>query len=101
MIVLGHFLIALAGLLKGILSIFYFLFIIRFILSWVNPDPGNMLVQFLYGVTEPILVQIRKRIPPIGMFDLSIVVVLLLLFFIQEFLVATLADYGAIALRGS
>ncbi len=101
MILLGHFLIALSGLLGGILNLFYFLFIIRFILSWVNPDPSNMIVQFLYSATEPVLALIRKRVPPIGIFDLSIVIVLLFLYFLQAFLVASINHYGQLALQAA
>ena len=45
------------------LTVFYWLILIRAIISWVNPDPLNSVVQFLYRVTEPVLEPIRRRLP--------------------------------------
>ncbi|MBL7661293.1 YggT family protein [bacterium] len=99
MILLANFFIATANLLGGLISIFIFLFIARAILSWVNPDPRNPIVQFLYGSTEPVLRKVRSKIPPMGMFDISIVVIILGLYFIDQFLVASLRTYGQMMLK--
>ena len=40
--------------------------VIRALLSWVNPDPWNPIVRFLYQVTEPVLRPIRQRLPAAG-----------------------------------
>ncbi|MDR2883998.1 MAG: YggT family protein [Deferribacteraceae bacterium] len=60
--------------------------IIRALLSWVSPDPRNMIVQFIFYVTEPILAPLRKVIPPIGMLDLSAFVAIFGLMIAQQFL---------------
>jgi YggT family protein len=69
------------------------LVIARAIISWVNPDPYNPIVRFLYQVTEPVLYRIRRFLPlgaiPI---DLSPIIVLLIIFFLDAFLVRTLED---------
>ncbi|MBU4589501.1 MAG: YggT family protein [Candidatus Omnitrophica bacterium] len=94
MFVLSNFLAALANLLNVILTIFYWLILIRVLISWVNPDPYNRIVQFLYKATEPILYPIRRMIPPqmgIGI-DISPIITFLILIFLRSFLVKTLLD---------
>lgn len=53
----------------------------RVILSWVDPSPfpNNRLKEILWTITEPILGPIRRVLPPVGMFDLSAIVALLVL----------------------
>ena len=51
----------------------------RVIVSWTNPTGGGTLTAFLYQATEPILAPIRRLIPPMGGFDLSPMIALLLL----------------------
>ncbi|HZK13094.1 MAG TPA: YggT family protein, partial [Desulfobaccales bacterium] len=61
--------------------------------SWVNPDPYNPIVRMLYNVTEPILGWIRRRVPVVfGGLDLGPLLVLLVIVFLQRFLVASLFD---------
>lgn len=94
MIALGNFLIALAGVLSAVINIYYWILLARVILSWVSPDPRNPIVQFIYSATEPLLEKVRRKIPPLGMLDISVIVVFLALMFFDRFLVQTLADYG-------
>ena len=94
MTALGSFLLAVAGLLNTVLTIFFWIVIARCILSFVSPDPRNQIVQIIYQITEPILAWMRRWIPPFGMFDLSALVVLLAVGFIQTFLVTLLQEYG-------
>jgi len=93
MFVMGNFLGAVARLLDLALWAYMWLIIIRALLSWVNPDPWNPVVQFLTRVTEPILAPIRRRVPSwrIGI-DLSPLVAILAIYFVQWFLVGTLRD---------
>ena len=94
MFVLSNLFQALASLLSVILTIFYWLILIRALISWVNPDPYNPIVQFLYKATEPILYPIRRLIPiqfGIGI-DISPIIAFLILIFLRSFLVKTLLD---------
>ena len=93
MFVLSHFLMAAAKILDVALSIYTWIIIARAVLSWVNPDPYNAVVRFVYSVTEPVLSAIRRRIPTMfGSMDFTPVVVLLAIVFLQNFLVASLRD---------
>jgi len=91
--VLGNFLGATAKVLDIVLVLYTWIIIIRALLSWVNPDPYNPIVQFLYNITEPVLYRVRQLLPMSGMgIDFSPIVVLLLIIFLQTFLVNTLAQ---------
>ncbi len=90
--VLPNFLDAIATILSYILTIYMWVIIIRALISWVNPDPYNPIVRFLYKATEPVLYAIRKRLPYIGGIDISPIIVLLVIMFLQAFLVGTLHD---------
>ncbi|MGQ9920662.1 MAG: YggT family protein [Desulfobacca sp.] len=93
MFVLANFLKALAQVLDIGLSIYMWLIIGRAILSWVSPDPYNPIVRFLYNVTEPVLAFFRRMLPlQFGGLDLTPVAVLLVIVFLQKFLVATLFE---------
>ena len=94
MFVLGNFIIAIAQIVSAILTILTWIIVIRALISWVNPDPYNQIVQFLYRVTEPILIPIRRILPAMGGFDLSPIVALVGIMFIKSFLVQTLIEFG-------
>jgi len=91
MYVLSNLLQALAMILDIVLTIYMWIIIIRALLSWVNPDPYNPIVQFLHTITEPVLYRVRKALPMPGVgLDLSPIIVLLAILFLQSFLVQTL-----------
>lgn len=91
MYVLGNFIGAIAQVLNVILSIYMWLIIISALISWVNPDPYNPIVRFLYSVTEPVLNFVRRTLPLSRMgIDLSPLIVLLVIIFLQSFLITTL-----------
>ncbi len=94
MFVLGNFIIAIAQIISAILTILTWIIVIRALISWVNPDPYNQIVQFLYRATEPILIPIRRILPAMGGFDLSPIVALVGIMFIRSFLVQTLIEFG-------
>jgi YggT family protein len=61
------------------------------VLSWVNPDPYNPIVRFIHRATEPVYYQIRKRLPVnFGGLDVSPIIVILIIFFLKEFVVNSL-----------
>lgn len=91
MFVLGNFIAAIAHIIDIALTVYLWIIVIRAVLSWVNPDPYNPIVRFLVQVTEPVLAPIRRLIPLRGMgIDLSPMIVLLAIVFLQQFLVPSL-----------
>ncbi len=91
MFLLANLIEALAKILDIALSLYIWVIIIRALLSWVNPDPYNVIVQFLYRATEPVLRPVRRWLPfrNFGI-DLSPVIVILAIMFLQYFLVPSL-----------
>ena len=94
MFAFSNLLIAIANVLDILLTILYWLILIRALISWVNPDPFNPIVQFLNNVTEPILYPIRKLLPLGFRFgvDISPIIAFLAIIFLKSFLVRTLLD---------
>ncbi|OFZ65621.1 MAG: hypothetical protein A2W77_01985 [Nitrospinae bacterium RIFCSPLOWO2_12_39_16] len=91
MFIFGNLISAIARVLDIILNIYMWIIIIRALISWVNPDPYNPIVQFLYRVTEPVLSPIRRLIPAYATgIDFSPIIVFLIIMFLQSFLVSTL-----------
>ncbi|MCX5667663.1 MAG: YggT family protein [Candidatus Omnitrophica bacterium] len=91
MFVFGNLVVALATILNYALTIANWLIIIRALLSWVNPDPHNIIVQFLCKVTEPLLAPFRRLIPAYSIgIDLSPIFALLAIWFLKLFLIRTL-----------
>jgi len=96
MFILANFIFAIANILDVLFTILYWLILIRALISWVNPDPYNPIVQFLYKTTEPILEPIRRRLPLGFRFgiDISPIVAFLLIMFLKSFLIKSLFDFG-------
>lgn len=93
MFVFSNFLFALAVVIDYVLFFFMIIVIARAVLSWVSPDPYNPIVRFIHNVTEPVLYQVRRRIPAIfGGIDFSPVLVILIIYFLQIFIVKSLKD---------
>jgi len=91
MFVLSNFIIAVAKVADIVLTVYMWIIIFRALISWVNPDPYNQIVIFLYRVTEPVLEPIRRRIPRHSLpIDFSPLIVLLIIIFLQYFLVQTM-----------
>lgn len=91
---ISNFLVAVTHVLDVLMTILYWLILIRALISWVSPDPYNPIVQFLYKTTEPILYPIRKILPLSLRFgiDISPIIAFLAIMFLKSFLVNTLLD---------
>ncbi len=99
MFVVGNFLSATAAVLHMLLQAYMIVVIIRALISWVNPDPRNMIVQILHGVTDPLLDPIRRQMFRIMgyrgmMIDLSPLILIAAIYFVDVFVVGTLHDIG-------
>ena len=91
----GILLIALAKVLDIALNIYMIIIIARAVISWFSPNPYNPIVQFLYRSTEPVLWRVRRLIPFGGTgIDFSPLVVILIIIFLQGFVVQSLLVAG-------
>ena len=96
MFIVGYFIRAVASLLDVVIVAYIWIIIARALLSWVSPDPYNPIVRFLYRVTEPVLRPVRERLGgfQVGL-DFSPMIVILVLYFLKEFLVPVLFRIAA------
>ncbi len=93
MFIFSNFVGAVASVLQLILTLYMWIVIARAVISWVNPDPYNPVVRFLYNATEPLLYRVRRALPVFaGGLDLSPLIVLVAIYFLQMFLVQSLRD---------
>jgi len=71
-------------------SAFELLILARVLVSWINADRYNPIVQFIYRVTEPILAPVRRILPPMGMMDFSPIVVIIAALIIKQIILQLL-----------
>lgn len=81
-----------ASVLQSLLWAYLWVVIISAVMSWINPDPYNPIVRFIYSVTEPVFDFVRERLPVFfGGIDFSPIVVILAIQFLQQYLIPTLS----------
>lgn len=95
MFIAGNVLQGLAKILEIVLQLYMWIIIARALVSWVNPDPWNPIVQFLERATEPVLSPIRRRLGWQMGIDLSPLLAILIIVFLQYALVASLYEVAA------
>lgn len=96
MILLANILLALAKIIElasGILTVYKYILLASVIISWVNADPYNPIVNFIYRATEPVLRRVRRYMPDTGAIDLSPLVVFALIYLLQIVVFDTAYSY--------
>ena len=89
----NNLVIFIASVISQILTLYFWVVIIAAVLSWVNPDPYNPIVRFLYGVTEPLFDWVREHLPVFfGGIDFSPMVVIIFIMFLQQWLLPTVVQ---------
>jgi len=95
MFVLGDFLIGLGRVLGMLLNLYMWVVIARAVLSWVRPDPYNPIVRFVNNLVDPVTYRISRILPTrVGMVDISPIILIAIIWFLQEFLVRVVVDFG-------
>jgi len=82
--------ISVIGLLFQIMEL---AIIVRVLMSWLNISPYSSFARFLAQITDPVLEPLRKRLPTIGMFDISPIVAILLLDLVRRLIVLALTSF--------
>jgi YggT family protein len=62
---------------QSLVMVLWLLVLGRVLASWVDPQGRNVVSQYLYGLTEPLLGPIRRLLPQTGMFDWSPLILML------------------------
>jgi YggT family protein len=93
MFIVANLVEALAAVLNTLLWLYMWIMIARAVISWVNADPYNPIVRFLYSATEPVLYRVRRLFPfYAGGIDFSPIIVFVVIYFLQLFLIRSLYD---------
>ena len=90
MFVIQNFFSAIASVLHLFLTLYTYVIIARAVMSWFNPSPYNSIVRFIYQITDPVLDWVRRFVPPISGLDLSPIIVIFAILFIDKFIVSIL-----------
>ncbi len=95
MIVLREFLLAVAGVVDLVFSVYVLILVARVLLTWVNPAPHNPIIRFIQLVTDPVLYRIQRLVPlQFAGIDFSPMVLLLALSFVQRLIVEVLRSFA-------
>ena len=81
--IIGH-------LLYGFLAVYGLLIFTRIVFSWVMVSYQNRDMRFLVNTTEPLLGPLRRMVPRVGMFDISALVALIIVWLLQSAIAGTL-----------
>ena len=78
-----------------VFQVYIFIVIARALISWVNPDPYNPIVRFLYNATEPVLALMRRYLPlQFSGIDLSPIALLFALTIIEKILLSIIVQFS-------
>ncbi len=81
----------LVTLVSDVIQLLTLLIVVRALLTWIpSVDYGHPLIRLIIRVTDPILEPVRRALPPLGGFDLSPIVAIVLLQLVGELLVRLL-----------
>lgn len=76
-----------SALIHFLADLYIFIIIIRVILSWINHNPTNPLIRFVYQITEPPLSWIRSMVPSLGGLDISPLILILAIYVLESILI--------------
>ena len=91
-----NFILAIARVLNFFVSAYTIVIVFRVILSWIQIPSLYPVAVIVYKLTEPLLKPIRKYVPPhkMGGLDLSPMILLVALMFINTFVIRSLLQYA-------
>ena len=87
MIVIATFVSAVADILGMVIYAYIWIVIIASLITWVRPDPYNPIVQMLDRLTRPAFEFVQRYVPSVGGLDLSPIMIILGLQFVNLFFV--------------
>lgn len=95
--ILGNFLNAFAQLFHTVIQIYILIIIVRSVLSWMGNIPPNTFVMILRRLTDPVFRLVHRTLPftIIGGIDISPIIIVIVLYFIDSFLTGVMLDFAA------
>lgn len=98
----GHFVRAVAQLLHMAINLYIIIIIVRSVISWMGTPPPNAFIMILRKLTDPVFRFVHRTLPftIVGGIDISPIIILVVLYFIDSFLYGVLMNYAAKMLAG-
>jgi YggT family protein len=90
----GMLILAVAELMTIGVKLFFFAILLMVIMSWISPGTYNPAIELIHAITEPLMRPARQLLPPLGGFDLSPILVLLLLHLTERLIIIPIQSYG-------
>jgi YggT family protein len=90
----GLLILAIAELMTIGVKLFFFAILLMVIMSWISPGTYNPAIELIHAITEPLMRPARQLLPPLGGFDLSPILVLLLLHLTERLIIIPIQSYG-------
>jgi YggT family protein len=84
---------ALIFIIQTLLSLAVFVFLLRLLLQWSRADFRNQIAQAVVSITNPIVLPLRRVLPPIGKLDTATAVAVILIAAIEEAILLSLAAF--------
>lgn len=97
MFIFGYFFIAVAKILGFAINIYIFLIIADTVLTWLRLNNYNEYSRFLGNIVGSYLNTIRHFVPRFSTIDLTPLIGILILYFIDEFIVNVIREIGMMA----
>jgi YggT family protein len=83
-----------AALLSLVLGVYFVMLLLVVLISLANPGSDHPLSNLLHQLTEPLVRPVRRRLPPLGPLDLSVMVVFVGILLARVLIVAPISDLG-------
>lgn len=97
MIFFANTLSAVAYVVGGLLNVYFWIVIVAALISWIRPDPYNVIVRTLRSLTEPVFYRVRKWLPftYAGGMDFSPIIVLVAIELINRIVIKSMLQWAA------
>jgi YggT family protein len=91
----GLIIYSIADLVSLFISVFLVAFLIQVVISWINPGQHNPIIGLVNTITAPMLRPIQKRLPPMGGFDFSTMIAILVLMVGKMLIIPPIIQLGS------
>ncbi len=81
---------AAAELINLFLNVYLFCFFVQVVVSWVNPGAYHPGLMLIHSITEPVLAPLRRKLPPAGGLDFSVMAAMVGIFVLKILVVQVL-----------
>ncbi len=80
----------LIDIIRNIFIVYRYLILARIFVSWFRMNPYSPIVQFIFGVTEPVMKPFRRLLPTYSGIDFSPILVLIVIGFVERLIITLL-----------